>query len=83
MFPDRIEKAICIHPEVEECCAVGIPDNDRIHYPKALVVLKNEKNADKVREEILGICHQNISEYMIPEEIEFVNDLPRTSIIEH
>ena len=29
--------------------------------------------------EILDICRKNLPEYMIPDEIEFLNELPRTA----
>ncbi len=78
MFPDRIEKAIYTHPEVELCCVIGVPDEERVNYPKAFVVLKN-KNKDYT-EEILDICSNMLPEYMVPVEVEFVDDLPRTSV---
>ena len=42
MFPDRIEKAVCSHPAVEVCGVIGVPDKERINYPVAFVVLKND-----------------------------------------
>lgn len=79
MFPDRIEKAICNDPSVELCCVIGIPDKDRINYPKAIVVLKEgiEKNKD-LEQEIINTCKNSLPDYMIPEKIEFRNELPRT-----
>ena len=78
LFPDRIEKTIYTYQQVELCCVIGVPDKNRINYPKAFVVLKQESGTDIARERILEICKQNLPEYMVPETIEFVNDLPRT-----
>ena len=80
MFPDRIEKAIHSHYSVGICCVIGIKDNERINYPKAYVVLK-ENNVDKthIKSEILDICEQSLPNYMVPDEIELIEDLPRTS----
>lgn len=78
-FPDRIERTILSHPALEMCCVVGIPDQVRINYPKAYVVLKAGKNKDVVKNEIREVCRQNLPGYMIPEEIEFMTDLPRTA----
>ena len=77
LFPDRIEKAIYSNKNVDLCCVIGVQDQKRINYPKAFVVLKDklEKNA---KEEIVKACKQQLPEYMVPEEIEFVDDLPRT-----
>ncbi len=78
VFPDRIEKAICLNPNVELCCVVGIPDEERINYPKAFVVLKQKEPSDEIEKNIMDICKENLPEYMIPEEIEFRKDFPRT-----
>lgn len=80
LFPDRIEKAICLHPAVELCCVVGVPDQERINYPKAYVVLKSGKgDRGPIREEVLQICREHLPAYMVPDEIEFLTDLPRTA----
>ena len=80
LFPDRIEKAIYQHPAVELCCVIGIPDKERINYPKAFVVLNGEgRNRETVTEEILKICREGLPDYMVPDEIEYRSELPRTS----
>jgi long-chain acyl-CoA synthetase len=79
MFPDRIEKAIYACDSVELCCVIGVPDEKRINYPKAYVVLKKGQQKEITEEAILRQCRQNLPEYMVPEEISFVDDLPRTS----
>ena len=78
MFPDRIEKVIYDVQAVELCCVVGIPDAERINYPKAYVVLKGTKN-EEIKDEIIQTCKQQLPAYMIPDEIEFLDDLPRTA----
>ena len=81
MFPDRIEKVIYAHRSVELCCVIGIPDQERINYPKAFIVLKEKTQSDleRIKAEIQDICKINLPNYMIPNEIVFVDDLPRTS----
>ena len=80
MFPDRIEKVICSIPEVELCCVIGVPDEARINYPKAFVVLKENDNATlNVEKDIINLCEEKLPEYMIPENIEFRSELPRTA----
>jgi len=78
LFPDRIEKAVYLHRLVDLCCVIGVLDSDRIHYPKAFVVLKDKSDLSSVEDEILDLCRKNLPEYMVPEEISFVDDLPRT-----
>lgn len=82
LFPNRIEKAIYSHQSVETCCVIGIPDKERINFPKAYIVLKqksvNDIDEERIRKEITEICRQNLPDYMVPDEVEIVNDLPRT-----
>ena len=79
LFPDRIEKAIAAHPAVRCCCVIGVPDEQRINYPKAFIELNDGYAAsDALSEEIRRFCGDRLPEYQIPEEIEFTPALPRT-----
>ena len=80
MFPDRIEKALYADTRVELCCVVGVHDDNRINYPKAIVVLKIGCPKDEVTKQgIIKSCSGYLPEYMIPDEIEFRDELPRTA----
>ena len=80
LFPDRIEKVLSKFPAISLCCVVGIKDDVRIHYPKAFVVLNDEYTAsNKSSDEIQEFCKDKLPGYMIPDEIEYLPDLPRTS----
>lgn len=80
MFPDRIENAINKSEVVNASCVVGIKDDARIHYPKAYIELKDiTTNQDFAREDILAICRKKLPDYQVPAEIEFIDELPRTS----
>ena len=79
MFPDRIETAVLKHPAVGLCCVIGVADDERIHYPKAVVVLNNDYGAsDQLTQEIIQNCRTALPEYMVPEIVEYRTDLPRT-----
>lgn len=79
MFPDRIEKAVLEHPAVGLCCVIGVADENRIHYAKVVVVLNpGYKESEQLTREIVDICTAKLPEYMIPEEIDYRADLPRT-----
>ena len=80
VFPDRIEKAIYAEGSVELCCAVGIPDEIRINYPRAIIVLKKDfGKSEETKQRILDICKSSLPDYMVPDEIEFRDELPRTA----
>ena len=79
MFPDRIENVINKSAVVNASCVVGVKDDNRIHYPKAYIELQSEYIDENVaREEIVEICRKKLPDYQIPEEIEFLKELPRT-----
>ncbi len=80
LFPDRVENTICTNSLVEICCVIGVPDEERINYAKAFVVLKEGSVSNQeTKESILDTCRQCLPGYMVPGEIEFRTDLPRTS----
>ncbi len=79
MFPERIEKVINKHPAVEICCVVGKQDEFRVNIPKAFIVLTAQfTESEKIKQEIMNICRNELPEYMLPEEMEFRKSLPRT-----
>ena len=79
LFPDRIERVLSKHPAVQLCCVVGVPDPTRINYPKAVVeLLPSEKPSEQLEKEIISFCTSQLPEYQIPEQIAFVDSLPRT-----
>ena len=79
IFPDRIERIISRHEDVAICCAIGIPDDERINYPKAIIVLKDGIPAtEETKASIIETCKASLPGYMVPDEIEFRDELPRT-----
>ena len=79
MYPDRIEKVVCTHQGVDLCCAVGVPDPVRNLIPKVYVVVKKGTNADdSLTSELINLCQASLPEYMVPEFIEYLPELPRT-----
>lgn len=80
MFPDRIEKVIMKNPAVALCCAIGVPDKARLHYPRAYVILNDGYiQSEQVTEDILKKCADDLPDYMIPDEIVYRKEFPRTS----
>lgn len=79
-FPDRIEKVINSHPDVDLCCVIGVPHPVRLNYPKAYIVPKQGVQlSDAFNDEIIRLCKEQLPEYMVPDEIELCDDLPRTN----
>lgn len=80
LFPDRIEKVLMEHPAVALCCVIGIPDSERMNYPRAYVILnKDYHDTPELTNTLMKYCQDKLPEYMIPEEIVYRNEFPRTS----
>lgn len=71
---EDIEAAMYGHPEVAECAAVAIPDEKVTNRLKAFVVARGVEGRD-----IASFLADRIPKYMIPEEFEFREVLPKTS----
>lgn len=79
LFPDRIENVISAHPAVRVCCVIGVPDEQRIHYAKAVVELNSSyAPSDKLAADLCTFCQGKLPEYQIPDVIAFMDALPRT-----
>ena len=73
----EIETALYSNPDIKEVAVIAIPDELIGHRIKAFIVCKDSKkiNASDIR----ILCGKKLPKYMIPEEIEFHEYLPKTS----
>ena len=77
--PFEIESALLEHPAVYESAAVAKPDPVNMEVVKAYVTLKRgyEPSAD-LELEIMNRIRKRLSPLAMPQEIEFVDSLPKT-----
>ncbi|MFB3910280.1 MAG: acetate--CoA ligase [Candidatus Eisenbacteria bacterium] len=77
--PFEIESALLEHAAVAESAAVGKPDPVNMEVVKAFVALKPgfKPNAD-LELEIMNFIRKKLSPLAMPQEIEFVDSLPKT-----
>lgn len=78
--PEEVQEALVKHDAVEEAGVVGIPDETRGEVVKAYVTVTEsatpgEGLADAIRE----FARSELSKHEYPREVEFVDDLPKTS----
>lgn len=79
----QLEDLISRHPDVSETAVVGVPDAHWGERPCAFVVGKagTALQAATIREHLASFAHRGeISRFAIPERIEFVETLPKTSV---
>ncbi|NND03046.1 MAG: AMP-binding protein, partial [Acidimicrobiia bacterium] len=69
-----IEAALMAHPGIVECAVVALPDDQITNRIKAWVVGDNTDEASIVR-----FVADRLPKYMIPEDFEFSDRLPKTS----
>ncbi|MGD8979649.1 MAG: acetate--CoA ligase [candidate division WOR-3 bacterium] len=77
--PFEIESALLEHEAVAESAAIGKPDPVNMEVVKAFVALKPgyEANAD-LELSIMNFIRKKLSPLAMPQEIEFVESLPKT-----
>lgn len=74
--PREIEQMLMLHEGVSEAAVIPIPDERAGHVPKALVVV--ERNTDVTSAELIDHCSKHLDWHMVPVQVEFVYELPRT-----
>jgi acetyl-CoA synthetase len=77
--PFEIESALLEHPAVYESAAVAKPDPVNMEVVKAFVTLKRGYQVtDDLELEIMNHIRKRLSPLAMPQEIEFVDSLPKT-----
>lgn len=78
VYPREIDEVMYGHPKVLDACTIGIPDPKRGETVKVFLVLKPGESMTK--EEVIDYCRQFLAPYKVPTEVEFITELPRTSV---
>lgn len=74
----EVEAVINAHPGVFECAVVGVPDEMRDEALRAFVVRRAGSDIDS--NDVLAYCREKLSRFKVPDAVEFVESLPRTSV---
>ena len=73
-----LENALMTHPAVFEAAVVAMPHEKWQERPLACVVLKEEGAATK--EELMAYLEQHVAKWWLPDEIVFIDEVPKTSV---
>lgn len=76
VYSTEVENVLYSHPAILEAAVIGVPDPKWGEAIKAVVVLKEEKEATK--EEIIAYCKDHIAHYKAPKTVDFMSELPKT-----
>ncbi len=85
VFSREAEETLYEHPAVEYCAYVGVPhperpDSQRVKAVIQLSAAYRDKDPEEVKAEILAFCRENMAPYKVPKIIEFVDQIPLTSV---
>jgi benzoate-CoA ligase family protein len=73
--PAEVESRLIEHPAVLQAAVVGVPDEDGLDKPVAVVVVKPGTNED----ELIAWCREGLAHFKAPRRVLFVEDLPKTA----
>jgi acetyl-CoA synthetase len=77
--PFEVESALLEHPQVAESAVVSKPDEINMEVVKAYITLKPGYIPDKNLElDIMNFIRKKLSSFAMPQEIEFIDKLPKT-----
>jgi acyl-CoA synthetase (AMP-forming)/AMP-acid ligase II len=77
--PAEVEALLLEHPAVRDCGVVGCADPAAGEIPIAFVVLREGSVASqKLKEDLCGFVAERLTSYKQPQQIHFVDALPRT-----
>jgi long-chain acyl-CoA synthetase len=77
VYPAEIERVLAQHPAIAMSAVGRKPDEMKGEIAKAYVVLKPGASAKPA--EIIAFCKEHLAAYKAPREVQFVDDLPKTS----
>lgn len=77
VYPNELEQALTVHPDVSQCAAIGVPDPKAGEVVKMFVV---SANPELTKDQVIDYCKQNMAGYKVPKYIEFRDQLPMSNV---
>ena len=78
VYPREVDEVLVKHPDIEEAISVGILDEYRGEILRSYIVTTPDTRLEI--EEVLEFCKSQLVRYKIPQEIIFMDSLPKTAI---
>ena len=79
VFPDEVDEVLMAHPAILEAATIGVPHESRGETVKSFIVL-NEGHS-LTAEDVETYSRENLAAYKIPRQIEFLEELPKSSVM--
>jgi long-chain acyl-CoA synthetase len=77
VYPNEVEDVASSHPKVQECAAIGVKHETAGERVKLFVVASD---SDLSVGELRDFCKENLANYKVPKEVEFVDELPKSNV---
>lgn len=77
VYPNEVEDVIAQMKEVREVAVIGIKCEEHGEKIKAFIV---KRDPLLTAEKVIEFCHQQLTPYKVPKEIEFRETLPKTTV---
>jgi fatty-acyl-CoA synthase len=74
----ELENELMAHPKIREAAVIGVPDPKWSERPLACVVVEPGQALSK--EEVLGYLAGKIAKWQLPDDVEFIDEVPKTSV---
>lgn len=75
--PETVKEALEEHPAVREAAVAGLPDKRLGSVPVAAVQLERGVAPPEL-DELIALCHRQLTPYEVPAHVVIVDELPRT-----
>jgi len=73
----EIESVLYLHPEVKEAAVIAVPDDLVGNRLLAFVVVSDQSTLSSG--ELIAFCNKHLPKYMVPEQVEMCDILPKTT----
>jgi long-chain acyl-CoA synthetase len=77
VFPNEVEDVLVTHPKIREAAVIGVPDKNFGEGVCAYIVPGDDSLTE---EEVRALCREQLAGYTVPRRIEFVGELPKSSV---
>ena len=77
VYPNEIEAVVSALAGVGEVAAVGVPD---VHSGESVKLYIVKSEASLTADIVVNYCREHLSDYKLPKQIEFRDELPKTNV---
>jgi len=75
-----LEGELMAHPKVKEAAVVGFPHSRWAERPVGFVVARPEHQGTLTKQELLEFLRSRVASFWLPDEIVFLEEVPKTSV---